>query len=94
MFVGVLTNAIFAMLLTATAPDTRRPGIEPIVFFGINAALVGFVVSLLSESTTLMRISTPVLGAAILLGLVDQTLRLQASRAERTPVGFAAAPGS
>ena len=76
MFVGVLTNAIFALLLVATAGRSRWPRLDDIVFVGMNVALIGFVVSLLAESTWLMRISTPVLGACILAGLVDRTLAL------------------
>ncbi|MGK2928784.1 MAG: hypothetical protein ACSLFO_04320 [Acidimicrobiales bacterium] len=82
MFVGVLTNAIFAMLLVATANRTRWPRLDDLVFAGMNIALVGFVVSLLAESTWLMRIATPVLGLCILAGLVDRTLALVAGSPE------------
>ena len=78
MFVGVLTNAIFAMLVVATASDRRRESVNTLVFAGINIGIVGFVISLLAESTGLMRVATPVLGAAIILGLVENTLRLRA----------------
>ena len=92
MFVGVLTNAIFALLLVATAGRTRWPALDDIVFWGMNVALVGFVVSLLAESTWLMRIATPVLGLCILAGLLDRTLALLDARAEPATSGAAAAP--
>lgn len=76
MFVGVLTNAIFALLLVATLDRTRWAGLDSIVFVAMNLALVGFVVSLLAEATWLMRVATPVLGLAILAGLLDRTLAL------------------
>jgi hypothetical protein len=77
MFVGVLTNAIFAMLTIAGSGESRRPVIDDLVFFGLNLGLLGFVVSLISEQTWLERIATPVLGASIILGLVEHTLRLR-----------------
>ena len=76
MFVGVLTNAIFALLLIAAPRASRWPRLDDVVFIGMNVALVGFVVSLLAESTWLMRIATPVLGVCILAGLLDRTLAL------------------
>ncbi|HEX4978485.1 MAG TPA: hypothetical protein VFV35_00325 [Acidimicrobiales bacterium] len=81
MFVGVLTNAIFALLLLAAPGRSRWPGLDNWVFGAMNAALVGFVVALLAESTPLMRVATPVLGAAILAGLLDRTLALVDGRA-------------
>jgi hypothetical protein len=77
MFVGVLTNAVFAMLLLAGRDASPRAAVEDLVFFGMNIGLLGFAVSLLAEQTWLERISTPVLGAAILLGLYEHTMRLR-----------------
>src|SRR5690606_30423816 len=90
MFVGVLTNAIFALLLVATSNRTRWPKIDDLVFAGLNLALVGFVVSLLAESTWLMRVATPVLGLCILVGLVDRMAALRAVGPARE--ALAAAP--
>jgi len=87
MFIGVLTNAIFALLVVATAGRTRWPRLDGIVFAGMNAALVVFVISLLAESTWMMRAATPVLGLCILAGLLDRTLALQGATA-RPDVGM------
>jgi hypothetical protein len=76
MFVGVLTNAIFALLLIATESRSRWPQLDTFVFLGVEAGLLGFVVSLLFESTALERVATPVLGISILVGLLDRTLAL------------------
>ncbi len=76
MFIGVLTNAIFAMLALATLTDVRWPRIDDFVFWGMNLGLVGFFVSLLAESTALEQIATPLMGVAITVGLVEHTLRL------------------
>ena len=82
MFVGVLTNAIFAMLLLATAERSRWPALDDAVFIGMNVALLGFVVALLAESTWLMRIATPVLGVCILAGLADRSMALLGQRTD------------
>lgn len=76
MFIGVLTNAIFAMLLLAAPTGSRWPRLDDVVFAGVNLALIGFVLSLLAESTWLTRIATPILGACILAGLLDRTFAL------------------
>jgi hypothetical protein len=73
MFIGVLTNAIFAMLHLASPPRGRWASADDAIFIGMNAGLVGFVVSLLAESTALEQIATPVMGAAIVAGLVQHT---------------------
>jgi hypothetical protein len=91
MFVGVLTNAIFALLLVATGNRTRWPRLDGVVFVGMNLALVAFVVSLLAESTWLMRVATPILGLCILAGLLDRTLALRGETAEHAPVDVAPA---
>jgi hypothetical protein len=81
MFIGVLTNAIFAMLLMTGAADERWARVDDAVLIGMNVGLVGFFVSLLAESTGLERVATSVMGAAIVVGLVQHTLRLRAGRA-------------
>ena len=89
MFIGVLTNAIFAMLLVASRSASRWPRLDDVVFVGLNVGLLGFVVSLLAEATWLTRIATPVMGACILVGLLDRALALAPAR--RGAVGTAAA---
>jgi hypothetical protein len=81
MFVGVLTNAIFAMLVLTTPDAARWRRVDGLVFAGMNLGLVGFVVSLLAEATTLERIATPLMGAAIVGGLVEHTLLLRSTTA-------------
>lgn len=91
MFVGVLTNALFALHLVATAGRTRWPQLDGFVFVGMNAGLAVFVVALLAESTWMMRIATSVLGLAILAGLLDRTLALQGTPSPRPEVGMSPA---
>jgi len=77
-FVGILTNAIFGLLLVATAARRAIWGwADQLVFWGINLALVGFVIGLIADAPVVKRISTPVMGTAILLGLLTAGMRLR-----------------
>ena len=79
-FVGVLTNVIFGMLLLATA--ARREVMswaDQLIFWGLNLGLLAFTVGLLAENVMLKRLGTPVMGTAILLGLLTYAMRLSGS---------------
>lgn len=93
MFVGVLTNAIFALLLGATSGDARWRRAVDAAFYGMNIGLAGFVVSLIGDYTWLERVSTPLMGASILAALVTFTLRLRTGeQADTVAVAFAESP--
>ena len=90
LFVGVMTNLNFALLIAFTAD---RPAVLPWadneVFWGLNACVAAFIVVLLANITFFERFTAPVMGLAILLGLVTFTLRLWA-RSSLAPVRTAA----
>lgn len=86
MFIGVLTNAILALLVVTTIDDRRWRRVDDVVFVGINVGLVGFVLSLLGEWTWLERTATPIMGAAILIAVVEHTMRLRTGPAVEAPV--------
>ncbi len=90
LFVGVMTNLNFALLIAFTAD---RPAVLPwadnVVFWGLNAGVAAFIVVLLANITFFERFTAPVMGLAILLGLVTFTLRLWA-RSSLAPVPTAA----
>ena len=77
MFVGVLTNAIFGLLLGVTQKDTRGRAVTDAVFYGMNVGLIGFIISLLADAIWLERIATPLMGLSILAALAVFTLRLR-----------------
>jgi hypothetical protein len=82
-FVGILTNAILGLLLVATlAGRSIWAWADQLIFWGVNVGLVGFVVGLIADAPGLKRISTPVMGAAILLGLLTAAMRLTSLRRE------------
>lgn len=77
-FVGILTNAILGLLLVATAGRRAIWGwADQLVFWGVNLGLAGFVIGLIADAPGIKRISTPVMGAAILLGLLTAGMRLR-----------------
>ncbi len=86
MFIGVMTNALFGLIGEFTGVRQRLYSFaEPVLFWGMNIGLVGFVLGLLMESSLLKIIFTPLMGLAIIVGAVVFILRL------RKPVTVAAA---
>lgn len=84
-FVGIMTNAILGLLMVATA--TRREIMawaDQLVFWGVNIGLVGFVIGLIADSPVIKRVSTPVMGLSILLGLLTAAMRLRQVEPEGT----------
>ena len=82
-FIGILTNAILGLLLIATAARrTIWSWADQLVFWGVNLGLAGFVIGLIADTPVLKRISTPVMGVAILLGLLTTVMRLRRTGSE------------
>jgi len=80
MFIGVMTNAIFALM--AVAAGARRelmPWANTVIAAAVNIGLAGFIVGLLSDVEICFQISTSIMGDGILLGILVFTLRLQSS---------------
>lgn len=77
-FVGILTNGIIGLLGVATAVRrTVWAWADQLVFWGVNLGLVGFVIGLIADAPVIKRVSTPVMGLAILLGLLTAATRLR-----------------
>lgn len=62
MFLGVMTNALFAGLAMGMAYDT----IQRAVVWSVNVGLLGFLVGLVADVTLLKRIFTPIMGFALI----------------------------
>lgn len=84
MFIGVITNAIFALLFVVTAAQIRRWA-QDVAFWAVNVGIAGFVVGLMVESAVLKRVFTPIMGAGILLALLGVGLGLASARTEQAP---------
>ena len=85
MFIGVMTNAIFGLLLATTdAPNVPWRRADHVVFYGMNLGLVVFVGGLLADVAILKQVSTPIIGGCILLAIAAFTYRLQRLAEQRT----------
>ncbi|MEA2645931.1 MAG: hypothetical protein QOE92_1014 [Chloroflexota bacterium] len=77
IFLGVMTNCIFGMIVDVTADRARFwPWADHVVFWGMNLALAGFVTTLVMGAKDLEKLFTPVQGTAILLAIVVYSIRL------------------
>lgn len=74
IFIGVMTNMIFAVIMLFRRPVA--PIIDHVVLFGVNLGLIGFLAGLLMESAPLKQVSTPILGIAILVGIAGNLMAL------------------
>jgi len=86
IFLGVMTNMAFG-LMHDFAKDRLQvwPWAEQVIFWMLNIALAGFVLSLLTQAQWAEKFFTPFQGLAILVGIVAFSLRLSGD-AER-PIG-------
>lgn len=65
MFLGVMTNALFAGLALGAAYDT----VQRVVVWGVNVGLLGFLVGLVTDEAVLKRIFTPIMGLALIMAV-------------------------
>ena len=65
MFLGVMTNALFAGLAIGLAYDTA----QRVVVWGVNVGLAGFLIGLVGDITVMKRIFTPLMGLALIMAV-------------------------
>jgi hypothetical protein len=65
LFIGLMSNA----LLSTVGAGRRWDGAQRIIVWGVNIPLAGFLIGLMSESAPIKRISTPIMGAALLYAI-------------------------
>jgi hypothetical protein len=68
MFIGVMTNALFGVV-TSSLRGAVQTRVDTVVWWGVNVGLVGFGVGLATTTQVLKRLSTPVMGVALLYGI-------------------------
>jgi hypothetical protein len=78
-FIVVVTNLIFAMMAMASDVSERA---NRIIFWGTNVGVAGFIAGLVTESATLKRIFTPILGLALLYGIFTYLTAKEPQRVE------------
>ena len=84
IFVGVMSNVIFGLVRVFTGSD-RSSWTDHLLFWGMNLGVAAFMVALMVGGTGLERITAPVMGVSILVGIVVSLARLRVSaRGART----------
>ncbi|MDX1448711.1 MAG: hypothetical protein R3246_06560 [Acidimicrobiia bacterium] len=66
MFIGVMTNVLFAGLALGLVYDTA----QRVIVWGVNVGLVGFLAGLVTDTTILKQIFTPIMGLALIHAVV------------------------
>jgi hypothetical protein len=66
MFIGVMTNALFAAVAARAA---AKAATNRIVLVSVNLGLVLFLIGLVADSTIFKMIGTPIMGLALLYGI-------------------------
>ncbi len=79
-FIGLMTNAIFAMLMAATIGQ-KGNRLDQVVFILVNVGIIGFVIGLLADADPFKHAFTPIMGVGLLLGLALYALRLTGNKA-------------
>ena len=78
IFVGTMTNILFGVLSLATADRAQVwARADQLVFWLLNVGVAAFIVVLLAKATDLERLTAPVMGIAVYLGIATYTLRLR-----------------
>ena len=78
MFIGVITNAVLALIYLATRDrNSILPQADTIIVAAVNGGLIAFAVGLIAEVTALKQIGTPIMGGGILFAILVFTLRLR-----------------
>ena len=80
VFIGVITNITFGLLLALTADrPPEAVWLRHLVFAGVNGGLLIFLVGLVANSSLIKEIGSPIMGVSLLVGLAILARRLMAS---------------
>ena len=79
LFVGMVTNTLFGLLLDFNRDRRVWPWADEVVFWGLNIAVAAFTVALVTAATDLYKFITPVLGISLIVGIAVNTVRLWAA---------------
>ena len=76
MFIGVMTNVLFGVLAVSIG-SSRTALANRVLLWGVNIGFVGFAIGLITTTQVLKRISTPIMGAALLYGIFAYLMELR-----------------
>lgn len=80
MFIGVMTNLLFGVAMLVAGEQRLWPWADHAVFWMLNVGVIAFLGVLLfgGYDSDLVRVSAPVMGLGVLLGIVAFSMRLGA----------------
>lgn len=81
MFIGVMTNLLFGVI-SAGLRGSELSLVDRILLWGVNLGIFGFAIGLITVSPVVKRISTPVMGTALLIGIVMYVMEMNKAQPE------------
>ena len=84
MFIGVMTNLLFGVIAYGLLQRPEIRTVDRILLWGVNLGIVGFVIGLLTVSPIMKRLSTPIMGSALLIGIGIYVAEIARSDSEVT----------
>jgi predicted membrane protein len=75
MFIGVMTNALFAAVAAITNAAQNR-----LVLWAVNGGLAVFLIGLIADTAVLKQIGAPIMGLALLYGIYVYFTAMGSSR--------------
>lgn len=85
VYIGVITNTMFAMLAMLLGTNAGSPVLRHVVMWGMNAGLAVFVIGLVSGTQVLKQLGAPTMGILLLVGLAVYGRGLLVSRTDPAP---------
>jgi hypothetical protein len=79
MFIGVMTNLLFGAIVLGGFGRAAIGTVDKVVLWGVNLGIAGFIVGLLTVSPVMKRISTPIMGISLLIGIFAYLGEMRAS---------------
>jgi hypothetical protein len=74
MFIGVMSNSLFAQVRAAS--PGAKPAVVKVLTYAMNIGLAGFILGLLADTAILKQLFTPVMGLGILHGITMFSMAL------------------
>jgi hypothetical protein len=91
VYIGVITNISFAMILGLIGKAVGGSIVGQVVFWGMNLGLALFVIGLAAAIEPAKMVGAPIMGVCLLIGMVTFAIGLLADRGAPAPAEPAAA---
>jgi hypothetical protein len=93
VYIGVITNIVLSLLaVLVLSPETQRSWVGHVIFWGVNAGLLVFVVGLIVDTPEVKRIGAPVMGVTLYVALAILAVRAIAATLESAESDLGEAP--